>query len=146
MDEGRIKIRGESFDLSKLIEHVLTQLATDIASDANRLWADEWDMDAIVITGGGGAVLAPYLTPLLSGRVLPVDGSRDARLNNVRGFWKLGVKTWGVPAPAPAAEPEPAMVGAATARPRRGPSPTEPRGRPVPARRGGGPAQPAGKP
>jgi plasmid segregation protein ParM len=111
MDEGRIKIRGESFDLSKLIEHVLTQLATDIASDANRLWADEWDMDAIVITGGGGAVLAPYLTPLLSGRVLPVDGSRDARLNNVRGFWKLGVKTWGVPAPTPAAEPEPAMVG-----------------------------------
>ena len=111
MDEGRIKIRGESFDLSKLIEHVLTQLATDIASDANRLWADEWDMDAIVITGGGGAVLAPYLAPLLRGRVLPVDGSRDARLNNVRGFWKLGVKTWGVPAPAAAAEPEPAMAG-----------------------------------
>ena len=91
------KIRGESFDLSRLIEHVLTQLATDIAADANRLWADEWDMDAIVITGGGGAVLAPYLSPLLSGRVLPVDNTRDARLNNVRGFWKLGVQTWGAP-------------------------------------------------
>ena len=113
MDEGRIKIRGESFDLSRLIEHVLGQLATDIATDANRLWADEWDMDAIVITGGGGAVLAPYLAPLLKGRVLPVDGSRDARLNNVRGFWKLGVQNWGAPAPAPAAEPEPALVGAA---------------------------------
>ena len=112
MDEGRIKIRGESFDLSRLIEHVLGQLATDIATDANRLWADEWDMDAIVITGGGGAVLAPYLAPLLRGRVLPVDGSRDARLNNVRGFWKLGVQNWGAPAPAPAAEPEPALVGA----------------------------------
>ncbi len=115
MDEGRIKIRGESFDLSRLIEHVLGQLATDIATDVNRLWADEWDLDAIVITGGGGAVLAPYITPLLNGRVLPVDGSRDARLNNVRGFWKLGVQNWGTPAPAPApaAEPEPALVGAA---------------------------------
>ena len=112
MDEGRIKIRGESFDLSRLIEHVLGQLATDIATDANRLWADEWDMDAIVITGCGGAVLAPYLAPLLKGRVLPIDGSRDARLNNVRGFWKLGVQNWGAPAPAPAAEPEPALVGA----------------------------------
>jgi hypothetical protein len=60
MDEGRIKVRGESFDLSRLIEHVMGQLATDIATDANRLWADEWDMDGIVITGGGGAVLAPY--------------------------------------------------------------------------------------
>ena len=94
MEEGRIKIRGDSFDLSRLIEHVLTQLATDIASDANRLWADEWDMDAIVITGGGGAVLAPYLAPLLSGRVLRSTG-RDARLNNVRGFLKFGVQTWG---------------------------------------------------
>ena len=105
MEEGRIKIRGDSFDLSRLIEHVLTQLATDIASDANRLWADEWDMDAIVITGGGGAVLAPYLAPLLSGRVLPVETGRDARLNNVRGFFKFGVQTWGVPTPA---QPEPA--------------------------------------
>ncbi len=117
MDEGRIKIRGESFDLSKLIEHVMTQLASDIAADANRLWADEWDMDAIVITGGGGGVLAPYLTPLLDGRVLPVDGARDARLNNVRGFHKLGVQTWGTTnaaPPAPAAETvqEPALVGA----------------------------------
>jgi plasmid segregation protein ParM len=111
MDEGRIKVRGESFDLSRLIEHVMGQLATDIATDANRLWADEWDMDGIVITGGGGAVLAPYLSPLLRGRVLPVDGSRDARLNNVRGFWKLGVQNWGAPAPAPAADPEPALVG-----------------------------------
>jgi plasmid segregation protein ParM len=119
MAEGRIKIRGEGFDLSRLIEHVLGQLATDIASDANRLWAEEWDIDAIVITGGGGAVLAPYLTPLLNGKVLPVDGSRDARLNNVRGFWKLGVQNWGVPAPEPAPapaaapEPEPALVGGA---------------------------------
>jgi plasmid segregation protein ParM len=113
MQDGRIKIRGESFDLSRLIEHVLTQLATDIAADANRLWADEWDMDAIVITGGGGAVLAPYLSPLLSGRVLPVDNTRDARLNNVRGFWKLGVQTWGAPVAAAAEpEPEPALVGA----------------------------------
>ena len=98
MDQGTIKIRGDSFDLSRLIEHVLTQLATDIASDANRLWADEWDMDTIVITGGGGAVLAPYLAPLLSGRVLPVEISRDNRLNNVQGFRKFGLQTWGVPA------------------------------------------------
>ena len=65
-----------------------------------------------MITGGGGAVLAPYITPLLNGRVLPIDGSRAARLNNARGFWKLGVQNWGAPAPA-TAEPEPALVGAA---------------------------------
>jgi plasmid segregation protein ParM len=94
MQQGRIKVRGSTFDLGRLIEHVLTQLATDLATEANRLWADEWDMDAIVITGGGGSVLAPYLAPLLRGRVLPVDASRDARLNNVRGFLKYGRHLW----------------------------------------------------
>ncbi|MGD9697033.1 MAG: hypothetical protein AB7V42_15385 [Thermoleophilia bacterium] len=109
MEQGKIKVRGNSFDLSRLIDHVLTQLATDLASEANRLWADEWDMDSIVITGGGGSVLAPYLTPLLSGRVLPVDTGRDTRLNNVRGFWKLGVQTWGTGS-GPAAVPAPAAA------------------------------------
>jgi plasmid segregation protein ParM len=94
MQQGRIKVRGSTFDLGRLIEHVLTQLAADLATEANRLWADEWDMDAIVITGGGGSVLAPYLAPLLRGRVLPVDPSRDARLNNVRGFLKYGRHLW----------------------------------------------------
>ena len=111
MAEGRISIRGESFDLSKLIEHVMNQLAADIAADANRLWADEWDMDAIAITGGGGVVLAPYLSPLLDGRVLPVDGARDARLNNVRGFHKLGVQTWGSIPAEPELHEEPVLVG-----------------------------------
>lgn len=95
MQRRRIKVRGNEYDLTRLVEHVLNQLATDLASEANRLWADEWDIDAIVITGGGGAVLAPYLTPLLSGRVLPVDETADVRLNNVRGYYKYGRHVWG---------------------------------------------------
>jgi plasmid segregation protein ParM len=125
VQQGRIKIRGNTYELNRLIEHVFGQLATDLASEANRLWGDEWDMDAIVITGGGGAVLAPYLAPLLRGNVLPVDAGRDARMNNVRGFHKYGTHIWSrgaAPAvngagPAreePAAEPapEPAMESA----------------------------------
>ena len=95
MQSRRIKVRGNEYDLGRLVEHVLSQLATDLASEANRLWADEWDMDGIVITGGGGAVLAPYLAPLLSGRVLPMDETSDARLMNVRGYYRFGRYLWG---------------------------------------------------
>ncbi len=95
MQRRRVKVHGNDYDLARLIEHVLGQLATDLASEANRLWSDEWDMDAILITGGGGAALAPYITPLLSGRVLPVDASDDTRLNNVRGYYKYGLHLWG---------------------------------------------------
>ncbi len=40
-------------------------------------------------------MLAPYLQPLLSGEVQPVDPTADSRLNNVRGYWKYGRNVWG---------------------------------------------------
>jgi plasmid segregation protein ParM len=99
---GRIKIRGDAYDLERLTEHVFTQLSADIAAQANELWADEWDMDRILLTGGGGAVLAPYLIPMLHGRAEVVE-DEDARFNNVRGFAKYGRHVWSQVAPA--AEP-----------------------------------------
>ena len=107
VDRGSIKIRGKEYDLKVLTEQVFSQLAGAVAGEVERLWADDWDMDAMVITGGGGAVLARYLTPLLNGHVLPVDPSKDARLSNVQGYWKFGKHLWAkgvIPAPpAPAA-------------------------------------------
>jgi plasmid segregation protein ParM len=94
VDRGSIKIRGKEYDLKVLTEQVFNQLAGAVAGEVERLWADDWDMDAMVITGGGGAVLAKYLTPLLNGHVLPVDPSKDARLCNVHGYWKFGKHLW----------------------------------------------------
>ena len=94
VDRGSIKIRGKEYDLKVLTEQVFNQLAGAVAGEVERLWADDWDMDAMVITGGGGAVLAKYLTPLLNGHVLPVDPSKDARLCNVQGYWKFGKHLW----------------------------------------------------
>ena len=92
---GSIKIRGKTIDLRRLTEEAFTKLASAIATEVDRLWADDWDIDLIVVTGGGGAVLAPYLQPLLSGDVLALDPTADSRLNNVRGYWKYGRNVWG---------------------------------------------------
>jgi plasmid segregation protein ParM len=91
---GTIKIRGKRYDITALVKQAFTALATRVATEANRLWSDDWDVDAIVITGGGGAVLAPYLTPLLEGEVIPVPPEQDARLNNVQGYQKYGQHLW----------------------------------------------------
>lgn len=91
---GNIKIKGQRYDLTTVVQHAFTQLAMRVATEVNRLWADDWDIDAIVITGGGGAVLAPYLQPLLEGEVLPMPADEDARLNNVIGYWKYGQHIW----------------------------------------------------
>ncbi len=81
------------------------QLAAAVANEVDRLWADDWDMDAMVITGGGGAVLSKYLQPLLNGRVLPVDSARDARLSNVRGLLEIRPPSLGKGRPAGAGQP-----------------------------------------
>ncbi len=94
VDRGVIKIRGKEHDLTVMTEQAFSQLATTIASEVDRLWADDWDIDAMVITGGGGAVIARYLTPLLNGNVLPMDPNNDARLCNVQGYWKFGKHLW----------------------------------------------------
>ena len=97
---GVIKIKGQKYDLTALAQHAYSQLATRIATEANRLWADDWDLDAIVITGGGGAALAPFLQPQIEGEVLPMPSDVDARLNNVMGYWKYGVHIFGGSTPA----------------------------------------------
>lgn len=106
VSKGLIKIRGKRYDLTRVVEQAYQQLAAKIASEVNLLWADDWDIDAIVITGGGGAVLARYLSPLLEGEVLPMPADQDARLNNVNGYWKYGMYQW-MPQPAAGATVSP---------------------------------------
>jgi len=94
IETGSIKVRGKGYDLRKITQIAFQQLAANIASDANRIWSDDWDIDAIMITGGGGAVLAPYLQPLLEGVIIPIEQNLDYRLHNVRGYNKYGRNIW----------------------------------------------------
>jgi plasmid segregation protein ParM len=94
VDRGSIKIRGKEYELKSLTDQIFSQLAAAIANEVDRLWADDWDIDSMVITGGGGAVLASYLQPMLNGHVLPVDPAKDARLLNAQGYWKFAKHCW----------------------------------------------------
>jgi plasmid segregation protein ParM len=106
IDQGSIKIRGNVYDLKGLTEQVFSQLATSVANEVDRLWVDDWDIDAMVITGGGGAVIAKYLKPLLNGEVRATNPEDDMRLYNVHGYRKFGQHLWArgnTPPKAPAA-------------------------------------------
>ena len=94
VSKGQIKIKGKRYDLTEVTKHAFQQLATKIATEVNRLWSEDWDVDAIVITGGGGLSIAPFLAPLVEGEVLPLPPDQDARLNNVQGYFKYGMHVW----------------------------------------------------
>ena len=104
VERGVIKIKGKEYDLKAPTELIFGQLATAIANEMDRLWSDDWDIDTIVLTGGGGTALAKHLQPLINGNVISVDSAKDARLCNVKGYWKYGKHLWsrGVPHPSPA--------------------------------------------
>jgi plasmid segregation protein ParM len=94
-EEGTIKMRGHGFSFEKIRDQVYSQLAATIANDLDRLWADDWDIDTIILTGGGCRELAKYLQPLITGNVMPLDPNTDPRLNNVHGYAKYGRYIWG---------------------------------------------------
>lgn len=100
VEKGSIRIKGKEYDLRAQTEMFYNQLAASIADEVDRLWSDEWDIDTIVLTGGGGAALAKYLQPLIDGQVITVDPGKDPRLWNVRGYWKYAKHLWGRPATA----------------------------------------------
>ncbi|OGL46559.1 MAG: hypothetical protein A2161_22340, partial [Candidatus Schekmanbacteria bacterium RBG_13_48_7] len=94
VESGSIKVKGQEYDVSKVRDQVFSQLAGVIASDLDRLWSEDWDIDTIVLTGGGGKELAKYLQPLIPGNVRPMENNVDARLNNVQGYLKYGKHIW----------------------------------------------------
>lgn len=92
--KGSVKIKGKEYDLSNVKEQVLQQLAAQIASDAERFWVDDWDMDSILISGGGGALLEKYLRPILPSATPVFNPTEDGRFFNVKGYLKYGKSIW----------------------------------------------------
>jgi len=95
VEEGAIRMRGKPINFTAIRDQVFEQLASAIAGEIDRLWADDWDMDMILLTGGGSRELAKHLRPMIAGNVVPMEPHTDSRLNNVFGYVKYGKFVWG---------------------------------------------------
>lgn len=93
-ETGTITMRGHGFSFPKIRDQVYTQLATSIADEIDRLWANDWDIEAIFLSGGGSRELSGFMEPLITGNVIPVDPGQDSRLNNVKGYLKYARHIW----------------------------------------------------
>ncbi len=95
VESGMIKIKGKEYNISNLKKRVYTHSASAIAEDLNRLWENDWDIDSIILSGGGSIPLAEFLNPKIEGNVIPIQKNIDARFNNVQGYCKFGQYKWG---------------------------------------------------
>ncbi len=95
IESGMIKIRGKEYNISNLKKRVYSHAATAISADLNRLWENDWDIDTIILSGGGSVELSEYLSSNIDGNVIPIGKDVDARFNNVQGYCKFGKYKWG---------------------------------------------------
>jgi len=95
LESGMIKIRGKEYNISNLKKRVYKHAASAIASDLNRMWENDWDIDSIILSGGGSVELSEYLSSNIEGNVVPIGKNIDARFNNVQGYCKFGRYKWG---------------------------------------------------
>ncbi|HCY86394.1 MAG TPA: hypothetical protein DHV36_14760 [Desulfobacteraceae bacterium] len=105
VESGMIKIKGREYNIANLKKRVYTTSASAIAEDLNRLWENDWDIDSIVLSGGGSVPLAEHLIPRIEGNVIPIQKNIDARFNNVQGYCKFGHYKWGGTSKPAAAAP-----------------------------------------
>jgi plasmid segregation protein ParM len=92
---GSIRIEGQTYNLERIRAKAFGCLAEELADRIDRMMTVEWDLDRLVLTGGGARELAEAIGPLLPGEVSVIENLQDLRLNNVQGQLRLARARWG---------------------------------------------------
>lgn len=81
----KVNISGKEVDITNIVENSFKKLATNVLVEVNSQWKVS-DYDNLIITGGGGQALSPYLLPHLPQAKLATDPITA----NCRGFLDWG--------------------------------------------------------
>jgi plasmid segregation protein ParM len=93
---GYIRIEGQTYNLERLKEETFSRLAAELADHIGHMLAPAWDLDSLLLTGGGARELAAHIGPRLPGDVSLIENEQDIRLNNAQGQWRLARSLWGL--------------------------------------------------
>lgn len=93
---GHMRVAHQRYNLEQVREEAFRRLATELAGNIGHLLAVDWDLDRLLLTGGGSRDLAGYIAPLLPSVVSQIENEWDVRLNNVQGQFRLARSLWGV--------------------------------------------------
>jgi plasmid segregation protein ParM len=92
---GFIRIEDQEYNLKHLREETFRQLSSALADRINYSLKDDWDLENVLLTGGGASDLAEDLAPLIDNDVVLIEHDQDVRLNNAQGQLRLARHLWG---------------------------------------------------
>ena len=95
LQSGYIEVDGHRQSIAGIKQRVFSAHAERITSRALNLWRDAWQLNSIIITGGGAVILGDYISRQLNrpGQAELVEPDR-ATLSNARGYLKLARRVW----------------------------------------------------
>lgn len=85
-----IKIKGRMVPIEPLIQNAMGEMARQIISRTKSCWQDHWNIDKIIISGGGAYLLGKYIIEEFQNAVL----APNPKFANVSGYLKYGKRKW----------------------------------------------------
>jgi plasmid segregation protein ParM len=92
---GSIRIEDQEYNLTKLRDETYRDVSAALADRINYCLKDDWDIERILLTGGGAADAAETIAPLIDGEVVLIEHEQDVRLSNAQGQLCLARHMWG---------------------------------------------------
>ncbi len=92
---GFIRVGGQEYNLEKLREEMYLHLSSALADRINYSLKDDWDIERVLLTGGGASDIGSELAPRIDGEVVLIEHDQDVRLGNAQGQLRLARHMWG---------------------------------------------------
>jgi plasmid segregation protein ParM len=89
---GFIKVGGKTVSIDQQKQRAFAHATEQILSKVKTLWPDRWQLDRIIITGGGGQLLYDYLNRNLDQQT---ELASKPVFANAEGYLKLAARSWG---------------------------------------------------
>ena len=89
---GQVKLGGKTASIEKQKQQAFARASEQILSKVKTLWPDRWQLDRIIITGGGGRMLYNYLSNNLDHNT---ELAPKPVFANAEGYLKLATRSWG---------------------------------------------------
>ena len=90
---GHITIKGKKESISTTKQKAFDQAADRIISRVKNTWKNLWEIDKLIITGGGATLLGEQIVNKLNHHGTEICNN-DNIYTNVKGYYKFGVRSW----------------------------------------------------
>lgn len=90
--KGEFRKSGKSYDMKPVIQWALSATAEQLVSEIFNKWKTIHEIDHIILAGGGGIALSPFIMKEFDN----ISLNPDSQWSIVRGYEKWGKRTWKV--------------------------------------------------